>query len=157
MGNVGRSLIVKGLHYFDVGALVGTSFIMRMTSAQYEAFLARREAASVKVDDQLRTNLCGAAREAKLRADVIRYCRERGWLVFSGTTASATGRTVGEPDLCICAELGLTYFVELKSVTGKLRPEQAAVGAWLKKLGHKWLLIRSLEEFVRATAVGNEN
>lgn len=95
----------------------------------------------------------GAPLEAKVRSEVLEYCRTQGWIVFNGTTVRATGRTIGEPDLTVVADLGSVYFVELKSRTGKLRPEQAAIGAWLSKLGHKWLVIRSLSEFIEQTQI----
>ena len=120
----------------------------RFSQLEYEAFLARR-AASRQPDSVGGTH--GEQRESKVRAEVIEYCRTQGWLVFSGTTAHATGRTVGEPDLTIAASGGIVFFVELKSASGKLRPEQAAVATWLNKLGHKWLLIRSVREFMEKT------
>jgi len=129
----------------------------RWSQTELDAFLARRAASRtgtpLNSDSTAPAGTRGELRESKIRADVIEYCRVRGWLVFSGTTAHATGRTVGEPDLTVAAHLGLVYFVELKSKTGKLRPEQAAVATWLERLGHKWLLVRSLKEFIAATEI----
>jgi hypothetical protein len=128
------------------------------TRSDYEAFLARRAASRPLIkQDSVKPSpggTRGEASEERLRAQVIEYCRQKEWLVFSGTTAHRTGRTVGEPDLTIAADHGVVYFVELKSSTGKLRPEQSAAACWLQRLGHAWMLIRSLQEFIVQTQNG---
>lgn len=93
-----------------------------------------------------------AEREAELREAVLADVRARGWLALYGATARATGRTLGEPDLIVCADGSRVFFVELKTRTGKLSSDQFAVHHHLKSLGHTPLVIRSIEEFRSAVA-----
>lgn len=88
--------------------------------------------------------------ESELRERVRKDIAMRGWAVFCGTTAARTGRTVGECDLTLAASNGRVFFIELKTRTGKLSVSQQAVHAHLLKLGHKPLVIRSIEEFIEA-------
>lgn len=120
---------------------------MRMTVSEYESFLARR-AASRSSLPSLPTGTHDAARESDARAAVVRYCESQGWAVFQGNPTRPSGRTLGEPDLTIAADGGRTFWVEMKSRTGKPRPEQLAKGAMLKKLGHRFMFARSLKDFI---------
>lgn len=88
-----------------------------------------------------------AIREDKLRDEVLQEIRDRVWKAFYGTTARATGRTLGEPDIICAADRGRTFYIELKTKTGKLSTDQQAVHAHLRKLGHEVFVVRSLQEF----------
>jgi len=88
------------------------------------------------------------ANESDLHDEIIDYCRSKGWIALHGSTARRTHRTVGEWDFIILAEYGSLYLVEVKSRTGKVRPEQAALHAQAEKLGFKTFIVRSLQEFV---------
>lgn len=88
-------------------------------------------------------------REAATHQQIIDECRRRGWLVFHGSMASATARTLGEPDFVICRDGGQTLMVEVKTAIGKLSTDQQAVAAWARKLGHTIYVVRSLEEFLK--------
>lgn len=93
----------------------------------------------------------GGGRESDLHCAIMEYCRARGWLALHGSTAHRTRRTLGEPDFIVLLPGGRTLFVECKTATGKLTTEQQAVAAWIRKLGHVFVVVRSLAEFERAT------
>lgn len=86
-------------------------------------------------------------RESDLHRQIMEFCQNKGWLCFHGSMAHKTYRTIGEPDLTICADKGRTFFVECKKKGGKPTREQLAMIAMLKKLGHKAEIVWSLKEF----------
>lgn len=100
--------------------------------------------------DQEMARMAGQARggERDLHARIFDECRRRGWIALHGSMSERTHRTTGEWDFTIVADRGRVFFVECKSATGKLRPEQAALIAWAKKLGHEVHVVRSFEEFL---------
>lgn len=86
--------------------------------------------------------------ESALHRDVLAYCRQQGWIVFHGSMAHRTARTVGEMDATICASNGRVFFVEMKARAGKLSTEQLGVKLWMERLGHTVHVVRSLEQFL---------
>jgi len=94
------------------------------------------------------TAQAGVEREADLHHLILLECKRRGWIALHGSMAQATARSVGEPDFTILADKGRVFFVECKSRTGKLRPEQQALKHWADRLGHTVHVVRSLREFV---------
>lgn len=82
-----------------------------------------------------------------LRPACVDVCKRRDWLVFTGKTNCATGRTPGETDLVVAADQGCVIFAELKTRTGKMSNDQLGVEAWLKRLGHWHIVARSAAEF----------
>lgn len=89
-----------------------------------------------------------AKNEGGIHNDILAECKRRGWIALHGRMDTATGRTLGEWDLTVLADGGRVFFVEIKTATGKLRPEQAGMIAWAAKLGHSVHVVRSLEEFL---------
>lgn len=118
-----------------------------MTQAEYLAYearmMARRNPAPESEDAE--------PVERDLHSKIKAECRARGWICFTGSMAHRALRTLGECDFTILADQGRVFFVEAKSKTGKLRPEQAALQAWAKKLGHEIAVCRSLEQFLQLT------
>jgi VRR-NUC domain len=90
----------------------------------------------------------GGTEESGIHDDIADYCKSRGWLAFHGSMAHRARRTLGEPDFVIARHDGVTLYVEVKTKTGKLSPEQQAIGHALTALGQRWAVVRSLEEFV---------
>ena len=64
-------------------------------------------------------------KESTWQAKVVAYARKQGWRVYY--TANSRGSPAGFPDLTLVRRERLVY-AELKTQTGKLRPEQ-----------HEWL------------------
>ena len=87
-------------------------------------------------------------RESVLHAAISDYCKARGWLAFHGSMAHRALRAIGEPDYTIVADKGRVFFIEAKSKTGKLRPEQIGLAMMAEKLGHKIHCVRSMAEFL---------
>ena len=117
--------------------------LVRLTQSEYEAYLART------TRQRPCTSLSGGGckDEAELHSQILAHCRSQGWIALHGSMAHATNRTVGEPDFTILADNGRVFWIECKSKTGKVKPEQLALHTWMSRLGHTCHVIRSLEDF----------
>lgn len=113
---------------------------MRMTQAEWLAYEARRHKPAVNSD--------GVDDESDLHNEIIRHCKDRGWIYFHGSMATKTHRTKGEPDFTIWADAGRKYAFECKSKAGKLSTDQLALIAQAEKLGHTIHVISSYEQFI---------
>lgn len=91
--------------------------------------------------------------EADLHEQIRMECQRQRWLAFHGRMDKRTARTVGEPDWVILAE-NRVLFVECKTKTGKLSPEQLGVKLWAERLGHTVHICRSFTDFL--TVIGKE-
>lgn len=89
-------------------------------------------------------------KESELKAKCMDYCKQRGWLVFTGSTAHKAKRTPGEPDMTVLTDEGRVFWVELKVMGRKQEPDQLAVECHMNKLKHCYHLVRSLDEFRQA-------
>lgn len=119
---------------------------MRMTSQQYQAWLAKRGTP----DQRNRSDTGTTAPESDLHDYIIDFCKKQSppWLLFHGSMGHRTRRTLGEVDFTCILPKGIVLFVECKRKNGKLSPEQQAIKHWMNLLGHKMHIIRSEEEFV---------
>lgn len=118
----------------------------RFTPQQYSDWLAKEEYR--KQRDGMVGKTDGVKNEKDLHAEILRECRNRGWIAFHGSMAHSTFRTLGEPDFVILGERGRVVLVECKTKKGKLSPDQAAIAHWAENLGHKIHVVRSLKEFM---------
>jgi hypothetical protein len=115
-----------------------------MTTAELQAFLARRQAKAPQPTGQADE---GAERD--LHQKIMDECDRRRWLNFHGAMNKATHRTCGEPDHVILADRGRVFLIECKSKSGKLSMAQLAVFAQAITLGHSMHVIRSFREFLQ--------
>lgn len=116
------------------------------TEADVAAFNARaRQAGMPELSE---SSIPGADDERQLHEQISAECRRRGWIALHGAMSERTARNLGEWDYEILADGGRVFLIELKSRTGKLRPEQAALHHWAAKLGHKSHVVRSVEQFL---------
>jgi hypothetical protein len=115
---------------------------MRMTSAEYEAYLARQTARHAPPQASE-----GVTAERDLHDAIGAACRLRNWIYFHGNMATRTHRTVGEPDFTVLADNGRVFFIEAKTRSGKLTLEQLALHKWAEKLGHVIHTVRTMKEF----------
>lgn len=86
--------------------------------------------------------------EQELHNQIIGHCKSNAWIYFHGSMAHSTFRTVGEPDFVILGRDGKFLMIECKTKTGKLSPEQIAMGAWAESLGHKIHVVRSFSQYL---------
>ncbi len=101
----------------------------------------------------------GCDKESELHEQIFAECRRRGWIALHGAMSERTHRTAGEPDFVILANADdhlpsylarpRVFFVECKTRTGKLSPEQSAMIHHVAKLGHAIHVVRSFEEFLK--------
>lgn len=89
-----------------------------------------------------------AESEAALHDEIIKVCKQNGFLYFHGAMGTRTSRTEGEPDFTIFLPMGRVCFVECKTKTGKLSPAQQAVHHHAESLGHSFHVVRSLADFM---------
>ena len=67
---------------------------------------------------------------------------------LEGARFKTLGVIAGVSDLILLAPNGTTYLIELKDNTGKQSDHQKAFQQQATSLGHKYLIIRSLQEFI---------
>ena len=103
---------------------------------------------TARLEPKQHTSKTGVDKESDLHADIIQYCRSKGWLFFHGAMCAETHRTEGEPDFLIFRPGGF-LLVECKTRTGKLSIAQQSVSAQAKQLGHTVHIVRSMEEFLK--------
>ena len=86
--------------------------------------------------------------ERKLHEAILEECRRRGWYVVHSRMDQPTTTAAGVPDFIIAAEAGRTLWIEVKTKRGKLTTQQEATGVWLRTLGHKHYVVRTIKEFL---------
>jgi hypothetical protein len=97
--------------------------------------------------------------ESKIQAEIVKELRRRGYLIFSVSNDSGgdsrrmgtyitLGLLPGVPDLIIALP-GRVMGLEVKSPTGKQGPKQIAFQAKWEALGHKYFVVRSLDETLK--------
>jgi len=120
---------------------------LRWTQEQLDAYNAARRVASL---DALGYPLPGAESKAVAEERSLQHACE-AWLTERGLwwhhDRDRRGEVAGVPDLLICYS-GLFIAVELKSKTGKVKPEQRDMMSAIRKSGGRTFVSRSLEEFI---------
>jgi hypothetical protein len=89
-----------------------------------------------------RRRIARAMTEAELQEHVRVLCRDLG--LFHYHPYDSTRSEKGWPDSVIIGKSGV-LFRELKSMAGKLTPEQTRVGYMLKAVGQSWKTWRPIE------------
>lgn len=89
--------------------------------------------------------------ESKLHDQIIAELKHRGWYFQRSRMDKRTTTALGAPDFLIFADGGRTFAIECKTAKGKLTREQEGTLHWLQNLGHKACVVRSLDEFLKAT------
>lgn len=85
--------------------------------------------------------------EAELHAEILEFCKVRGWRAHHSRMDSPSTCGVGTPDFAIAMPNGVTVWVEAKARTNKLTTEQHAWLAALNILGHVTGVVRNMDEF----------
>lgn len=85
--------------------------------------------------------------ESDLHDDIIKACRDRGWIVIHSRMDAPTTTAVGVPDFLILADRGRLFMFEAKSKTGKLTSEQRGFAMMADMLGFTVHVVRSLFDF----------
>jgi len=120
---------------------------LRWTQEQLDAYNAQRCTESL---DALGYPLPGAESKAVAEERSLQHACE-AWLTERGLwwhhDRDRRGEVAGVPDLLICYS-GLFIAVELKSKTGKVKPEQRDMMSAIRKSGGRTFVSRSLEEFI---------
>lgn len=118
-----------------------------ITDAEYRLMQARLSAA---LGPGQPSHSPRAELEYELQSDIETECRRRGWIPFRSRMDRATTMPIGFPDFVIMADAGRVIWVEAKTKSGKVKPEQAALHAAARQLGHEVLIVRSISDFIYA-------
>ncbi len=121
----------------------------RMTEAELLAYQTRQR------QPLIQTEVPTIQRESELHNQIAEFCARNGFVAFHGSTAHRTHRTLGEPDFIVVAE-GYVYFVECKRPGQKLRPDQLAIDAALRRNEHALHVVTSLQEFIEVLTPPNK-
>lgn len=101
--------------------------------------------------------------EHKIMNEIRLWCGQHNILCFRcnvGKIRTAdggwfdTGLPEGFPDLLILSNNGITYYVEVKTPTGKQRPDQIKFMNEIRKRGHIYLIARSVNDIM---FIGGDN
>jgi hypothetical protein len=85
--------------------------------------------------------------EHNLQDRIEGYCRDHAIPFFHDR--SRRMNTPGFPDLIIALPGGKTLWLELKSKTGRLDPDQKKWRLMLLRLNHEWYQVKSFRSFLR--------
>ena len=100
------------------------------------------------IEDDLQINIVGFTRRYVKNAEII--CIPNGGYRREAEAArlKKMGVLAGASDLVLMLPEGKVLWVELKTKTGTQDPNQIRFQETCEKLGHKYVLIRSLEEYI---------
>jgi hypothetical protein len=102
-----------------------------------------------KMQERVAPSCCKVEpKESELHAQIIDFCKSKGWICLHGAMHKRAWRNLGEPDFQIYADKGRCFLVEAKTKSGKLRPEQVGMAIWAVKLGHKIHCVRNFDSFL---------
>jgi hypothetical protein len=73
----------------------------------------------------------------------------------AGSKLKLLGVTPGIPDLCLIDPVGRVFFIEVKTATGRLSPEQVAIHSWLTAIGVPCAVCRGVDDARNALAAWN--
>ena len=124
---------------------------MSFTEQQYQEACARLNRSCAKapevkaVDDAVE-------KEMDLQDQIRAFLRERRWAFVWSPMGGPTTTTPGLTDFVIAAPGGRTLWIETKSRTAKLRPEQIGFKMLLEAQGHEHHVVRSYREFCNIIA-----
>lgn len=117
------------------------------TQSDFNAYQARREADVAYV----RGVIAKVDKEDVLHDAIEAYCRSQGWLYVHSRMDKRTTNQTGTPDFIVALPGGVTLWAEIKKGKEKLSGAQMSVAAQLRHHDHRYVVARSLEDFVRAT------
>lgn len=87
--------------------------------------------------------------EKALQNEFEQWLRLSGYMYRREPMHKATMAPTGHPDFTLYLDRGITAFVEYKTETGVVSPEQEAYHTQLRALGHCVYVCRSLPEAIR--------
>ena len=98
----------------------------------------------------------GVDREGDLHDAIEGWLKSHGWYYVHSRMDRPTTTALGVPDFIAAAPCGLTFWIEAKRKGKKPTPEQLGVGMILEKLGHRYGLVHSMDEFLAVVDPANK-
>lgn len=118
-----------------------------------EARLKKSGAMPLKKDTANVAPDAWTGKESELHQKIEAELKARRWLFIHSRTDRATTTEKGIPDFVIFPGHGKAIFVEVKTKTGKLSPEQRAWQYCAEILGYNFHIVRSLKDFLAAIEI----
>lgn len=87
-------------------------------------------------------------READLHADVLEFCKNKGWICIHSRMDAPHTNAVGTVDFIVATDDGRTIYAEGKRKGGKVTPAQQAMLHWLERNKQIAGVVHSLDEFI---------
>lgn len=122
---------------------------MPITNDQYQEMLARTERRCAKAKP-IREIDDAVEKESELQQQIRGFLRDKRWPFVWSPMYLRTSTGIGTVDFIVAAPKGRTLWVEAKSKTGKLKPEQIGFQMLLEANGHEHYVVRSYREFLEA-------
>lgn len=119
-----------------------------ISQQDYDMMRLRLGRANVKRADPVADD--AVEKEADLQQQIRNFLVERRWAFVWSPMHSRTSTGIGVVDFVIAAPKGRTLWVEAKTRTSKLRPEQIGFKMLLEAQGHEHHVVRSYREFSEA-------
>lgn len=126
----------------------------RFTQAEVDAYRARRamESGAFVGSATEAPGGCPGGEEKALQDRIEKECRDQGWACVRSRMDKRTTLAPGTPDFIIALPRGITLWVECKTAKGRMTEDQVAWAIKLDRLGHKWEVVRSFNEFLKLAA-----
>jgi len=88
--------------------------------------------------------------ESEIQSKIIEYLKTAGFLIYRMNSGSVRHNVKmcesGTPDLMVISPYGQSYWLEVKTETGKLSTVQENMHARLRSYGQKVFTVRSVED-----------
>lgn len=116
---------------------------MRWTEEQLDEYLMSKRLPTPPQS----TETPDKGKESRLQAKIEQWCRDKAYPFFHDR--SRKKNVAGWPDLTIVMPGSVVLFLELKSVKGVLRPEQAKIRQRMVFLKHNHHIVKSYRGFLK--------
>ena len=91
-----------------------------------------------------------ATTETEIQKEIVEFLRAHNCLVFRMNSGRGKGWQqlcpAGTPDLLVIDRMGQVLWIEVKTLEGRLRPEQVEMHDRLIKRGHHVIVARGIDE-----------
>lgn len=124
------------------------------SAADVAAYNLRHGGRSLTLEEAERQlqHLNSVEKESELHDQIEKELKRLRWVYSHSRMDRATTTAIGLPDFIIAAPDGKTFWLEAKGAKTKVTSEQWGTIQWLRSLGHRAEIVRSLEQFLKVIA-----
>ncbi len=123
---------------------------MRWTEAQYQEWEFKKGIQNIKQPTDLEEHKPDPGLEGELVGKCLKYCKDHGlkMLAYRQSIKAKGFIPPGWPDACLICLRGRVAWIEFKSSSGRLEPEQKEIRLIFSFFGHKVHKITSYKGFL---------